>query len=79
MTPANLSLLAKVLKREGEFLFATDHVEYREWALDIFKQRKDFQILSQGEDAPLDWVTTRFQEKGLQEGRPPYFVRLQRI
>lgn len=78
VTLENLSLLAKVLKKGGEFLFATDHVEYREWALDILGQSKDFQILSQGVETPVDWVTTRFQEKGLHEGRPAYFVKLVR-
>lgn len=79
VTLENLALLANVLKKEGEFLFATDHLEYREWALDVFGRSKDFQILSAGMEAPVDWVTTRFQEKGLQEGRPAYFVRLVRI
>lgn len=79
VTLDNLSLLAKVLKKGGEFLFATDHQEYRLWALEIFSQSKKFQILSVGYEPPVDWVTTRFQQKGAQEGRPAYFVRLGRI
>ncbi|MFN7662716.1 MAG: tRNA (guanosine(46)-N7)-methyltransferase TrmB [Alphaproteobacteria bacterium] len=79
VAPENLSLLAGVLPKGGELLFATDHPDYREWALEVFKQCPDFQIITEGFDPPLDWVRTRFQQKGLDKGWPAYFVRLQRI
>lgn len=79
VTADNLSLLARILKKGGEFLFATDHEDYRFWALEAFYQAKEFQFIYEGVEAPTDWVMTRFQQKGLQEGRPAYFVRLKKI
>jgi tRNA (guanine-N7-)-methyltransferase len=75
----NVSLLARCLKKGSDFLFATDHKEYREWALEVFKGLENFQIISEGFESPDEWVQTRFQEKGLKEGRPAYFVRLKRL
>ena len=78
VTSENLSLLASTLEKGAEFLFATDHEEYREWALDVFKRSADFQINRQGFEVPPEWVETRFQQKGIEEGRPAYFVHLKK-
>lgn len=78
VNPPNLALLERVLKKEGELLFATDHLDYREWALDVFSQYQGFDMVYEGFDPPTDWVQTRFQEKGLQEGNLAYFVQMRK-
>ena len=79
VAPRNLSLLAEVLKKGAGLLFSTDHENYREWSLEAFKACDEFHISSQGFEPPKDWVQTRFQEKGVQEGRRAYFVQLKRV
>ena len=78
VVPSNLSILGRALKPQAELLFATDHADYREWALEVFEKTQDFEIVSQGLEAPAQWVKTRFQKKGIKEGRPAYFVRLRK-
>lgn len=79
VVPSNLRLLARTLKPQADLLFATDHEDYREWALEVFRNTAEFRITSEGFDAPAEWIQTRFQKKGIHEGRPAYFVQLKKV
>ena len=59
-------------------MFASDHAGYCDRALEVFSRLKGVSILSQGFKAPVGWVETYFQQKGLQEGRNAYFVTLEK-
>jgi tRNA (guanine-N7-)-methyltransferase len=77
--PANIPTFARMLKRGGELLVATDHTAHAVWitmamrAQDAFKwtaaKSADFSR------PPPDWETTRYERKALRESRIPVYLR----
>ena len=70
VNPVMLDLMARVLKRGGEFRLATDHPVYREWALIQMAHRNDFEWVAETprgwRDRPVDWPETRYARKALE-------------
>ncbi len=69
-----LGLLYNIIKKSGFVRIATDHAEYFEWMLEVCKGQSlfSFEVI----DQPVDHVVTRYQQKGLNEGRPSQFLHL---
>ena len=72
----NLPELYRLLTPQGQLIIATDVVQYAEWVkeqMQIFKKFKQQNVdLSV---PPENWVSTRYEQKGIKAGRHPiYFV-----
>ncbi len=81
VTPDSLNLLARVLKPGAEFRVATDIPDYVRHTLEEVP-RAGFDWLA---DAPADWrqpwgdwVSTRYEQKALREGRVPHYLTFRR-
>jgi len=69
-----LSLFNQILKNDGFVRVATDHKDYWEWILEKSEEQNlfNFEVIEQ----PKDHIVTRYQQKGLDEGRPSQFLEL---
>ena len=73
-----LQMLARIHKKGGRLLIATDHVDYSEWILEVLLSHPDYQWTAkeQGDWAnpPTDWTETKYQRKTTEQGRQPVFM-----
>lgn len=77
VTPGYLTALARVMAPGAEFRVATDIADY------VRQTRKEvplagFDLVSQGDQPWGDWLSTRYEQKALREGRPPYYMTFRR-
>ncbi len=73
VTQGYLTMLARAMARGGEFRVATDIPDYVRQTLDEVPQA-GFDLLAEG-DAPWeDWLSTRYEQKALREGRDPHYL-----
>ncbi|MDO8881469.1 MAG: tRNA (guanosine(46)-N7)-methyltransferase TrmB [Pseudotabrizicola sp.] len=79
VTPGYLALLARVMKPGAEFRVATDIPDYVRQTLEEVPQA-GFELISQtGQGAAWeDWISTRYEQKALREGRDPYYLTFRR-
>ena len=78
VTQGYLTALARVMAVGAEFRVATDIPDYVRQTLDEVP-RAGFALVSQGEVAWDDWLSTRYEQKALREGRPPHYLTYQRL
>lgn len=79
----NIEHVHKLLKTDGEWFVATDHVTYREWILEHFdalqtlliQQRPDIYARPPAQE----WPKTRYEEKGVREGRHSAYMIYKKI
>lgn len=75
--------LVRILKDDGEILFASDHMGYIAWALEHFLRGGELEWLARGPDGwrrpPPDWTGTRYEAKARKRGAKPVFLRLRRL
>jgi tRNA (guanine-N7-)-methyltransferase len=80
--PANLDLLARLMKPGAEFRVASDDPTYIGWALAHLVRHPAFAWTARGpgdwRERTADWPGTRYESKALREGRPPVFLRFTR-
>jgi tRNA (guanine-N7-)-methyltransferase len=79
VTPEYLSALARVTQQGAEFRVATDIPDYVRQTLEEVPPA-GFQLISQtgpGE-AWDDWLSTRYEQKALREGRQPHYLTFRR-
>ncbi|NNK77108.1 MAG: tRNA (guanosine(46)-N7)-methyltransferase TrmB [Litoreibacter sp.] len=81
VTPEYLEPLARVLKSGAEFRVATDIPDYvRQTMKEV--PRHGFTWLAEGPEdwrAPWDdWLSTRYEQKALREGRVPHYMTFRR-
>ncbi|MEE3626251.1 tRNA (guanine(46)-N(7))-methyltransferase TrmB [Nitrospirillum sp. BR 11752] len=80
--PANLPRLARVLKDGAELRLATDDQQLCRWMLEHAWRYPDFEWLAdKAADwrvPPADWVQTRYEQKALEAGRVPVYLRFRR-
>jgi tRNA (guanine-N7-)-methyltransferase len=77
VTPDPLEPLARVLKTGAEFRVATDIKDYVRQTLEEVP-KVGFDWLAQGAEdwrKPWsDWISTRYEQKALREGRTPHYL-----
>ena len=77
VTPEHLEPLARVLKKGAEFRVATDIPDYVRQTLEEVP-KAGFEWLADGpEDWRTswdDWISTRYEQKALREGRTPHYL-----
>ena len=78
VTPGYLTALARVLQPGAEFRVATDIADYVRQTLEEVPQA-GFELLGQGDQPWDDWLSTRYEQKALREGRPPHYLTYRRI
>lgn len=78
----NLDRIARVLKSDGVFHFASDIDTYVNWTLHHCERHSAFEwSAAEANDwhAPYDnWIRTRYEAKAIREGRTPCYLRFNR-
>ena len=78
-----LSMLARIHKKGGRLLIATDHVDYSVWILEVLLNHSDYKWTAKEQadwkTPPADWTTTKYQRKTTEQGREPVFMECVRV
>jgi tRNA (guanine-N7-)-methyltransferase len=78
-----VATFSRILKPGGELRLATDDPTYLRWMLARVTGRSDLRWMARrGVDwraRPDDWPQTRYEAKAIAEGRPPAFLRFQKL
>lgn len=77
VTPEYLGPLARVMAPGAEFRVATDIPDYVRQTLEEVPQA-GFALEAQGDTPWDDWISTRYEQKALREGRPPHYLTFRR-
>ncbi|MDF1873525.1 tRNA (guanosine(46)-N7)-methyltransferase TrmB [Vannielia sp.] len=82
VTPEYLEALARVVKPGAEFRVATDIPDYVRQTLEQVP-RHGFEWLAEGpadwREPWGDWISTRYEQKALREGRTPHYLTFRRV
>lgn len=78
VTPSHLGPLARALRQGAEFRVATDIPDYVRQTLDEVP-RAGFALEDQGAIPWADWLSTRYEQKALREGRAPWYMTFRRL
>lgn len=82
VTPEHLEPLARVLKQGAEFRVATDIPDYVRQTLEEVP-RAGFEWMakraSDWREPWSDWLSTRYEQKALREGRVPHYLTFKRV
>ena len=77
VTPDYLNALARVMAPGAELRVATDIADYVRQTLEEVPQA-GFKLTHQGNSPWADWLSTRYEQKALREGRPPHYLTYRR-
>ena len=77
VTQGYLTALARVMGSGAEFRVATDIADYVRQTLDEVPQA-GFRLVVHGAAPWDDWLSTRYEQKALREGRPPHYLTFAR-
>jgi len=78
VTPGYLAGLARVMAEGAEFRVATDIADYMRQALEEVPVA-GFALVAHSGAAWADWVSTRYEQKALREGRVPDYATFRRM
>lgn len=81
VTPEHLAPLARVLKPGAEFRVATDIPDYVRQTLEEVPQHPFHRGMGAAADIHQpweDWISTRYEQKALREGRVPHYLTFHR-
>jgi tRNA (guanine-N7-)-methyltransferase len=82
IAPPQLDLLARVMRPGAELRLATDHIDYLRWMLLCLLDHPAFRWCARGpadwRGRPADWPPTRYEEKALEKGLVPAYLRFER-
>ena len=78
VTQEYLLPLAQITASGSEFRVATDIPDYVRQTLEEVPQA-GFELIHQGSDPWEDWLSTRYEQKALREGRPPHYLTFRRL
>ena len=78
VTPDHLLPLARVLRLGAEFRVATDIPDYVRQALEEVPPA-GFALVGEGGVPWEDWISTRYEQKALREGRVPHYLTFRRL
>ena len=74
LSTPNLTLMAQRVRAGGFLHFATDWPDYAEWTRELLLAHPDWELLPPGESCaladPLSRPRTKFEERGINAGRP---------
>ena len=73
VTPGYLTALARVMAPGAELRVATDIADYVRQTLEEVP-KAGFKLIEQGDTPWEDWLSTRYEQKALREGRPPHYM-----
>lgn len=77
ISPEFVSVIARILRPNGLFRFASDWLNYAEEGSECIAQNKDFELLkpkdNNRENIPMDHVSTRYQMKKLGDCTPLFY------
>lgn len=83
VTPEHLDPLARVLAKGAIFRVATDIPDYVRQTMEQMMARDDFEWLAEGPEdwrKPWgDWISTRYEQKALREGRVPHYMTFRKL
>ena len=77
VTPEHLIPLARVMKPGAEFRVATDIPDYVRQTLEEVPPA-GFDLVAEGPTPWDDWLSTRYEQKALRDGRVPHYVTFRR-
>ena len=77
VTPEYLLALARITAQGAEFRVATDIPDYVRQTLEEVPQA-GFTLISEGGTPWEDWLSTRYEQKALREGRVPHYLTFRR-
>ena len=79
----NLDSLARVMRHEAEFRFASDEMEYVRWTLQHVLAHPAFEWTAtkarDWRERPAGWSPTRYEQKALSDDRPCVYLRFRRL
>lgn len=82
IAPPQLDLLARVMRPGAELRLATDHTDYLRWMLFHLLDHPAFRWCARGPEdwrrRGPDWPPTRYEEKALEQGIAPAYLRFER-
>ncbi|SPH24202.1 tRNA (guanine-N(7)-)-methyltransferase [Defluviimonas aquaemixtae] len=78
VTPEHLGPLARVMKPGAEFRVATDIPDYVRQTLEEVPLA-GFELVAEGCEAWAGWLSTRYEQKALREGRVPHYLTFRRL
>ena len=78
VTQGYLQAFARVMAPGAEFRVATDIEDYVRQTLEEVPGA-GFELVSQGGVAWGDWISTRYEQKALREGRVPHYLTYRRL
>ena len=82
VTPEHLEPLVRVLKKGAEFRVATDIPDYVRQTLEEVP-KAGFEWLAEGPEdwrtSWEDWISTRYEQKALREGRTPHYLTFRKL
>ena len=78
VTQEYLLPLARITAAGSEFRVATDIPDYVRQTLEEVPQA-GFEQIHQGSTPWEDWLSTRYEQKALREGRPPHYMTFRRL
>ena len=71
----NLPQLHRLLQKGGQLRIATDVQQYADWAVEQIENSGLFERINKDVRKPFeDWVSTRYEQKGLKAGRVPTYL-----
>ena len=73
VNPDYLDALARVMAPGGELRVVTDIADYVRQTLEEMP-KAGFTLIAQGDIPWPDWLSTRYEQKALREGRPPNYL-----
>ncbi len=73
--PAQLPLLARVLKPGAEWRVASDDPTYQAWVTEVMGTQDLFDTAPPADERPAGWPPTRYEAKAMREGRTPLYWR----
>ena len=76
--PGYLDALHRVLAKGSEFRVATDIPDYVRQTLEEVP-KAGFRLVAQGDEPWADWISTRYEQKALREGRVPHYLTFERL
>jgi tRNA (guanine-N7-)-methyltransferase len=78
MHPANIALVARVLRPGGIWRIATDDPTYQAWTGEVLAAQQDFEVPPPAAERPEGWPPTRYEAKATAAGRPSLYWSLTR-